>query len=807
MTTTENRLGPATKRSANAYGSFRRSISAEIHQKRSALAAATVLLVSLLGPACTQVDKEAPAAPKGDAVSFTKDVKPIFDEKCVACHACYDAPGQLDFRSAKAIERGAMKIDAYGSRRDPIESTYLWNNPGKTMEEWRERGFFSVTEGGRSSILGKMLALGHANPVKPNERFPDEIQINVVTRQNHLPNKYEIDGYVAEFPQEGMPLAVSGLSDAEYEKVMTWLEQGAPFDYVAPEITAEEAAQIDKWEQWLNAKDLRSQLVGRYFFEHMFLASFRFEDRDDGNRFILVRSATPPGEAPDPLDEPGPANFPVDGPVYYRFIQSDETACVKMTRLQFLATDEKLERFQDIFYEEDWTVDELPGYTDAERHDPLGTFSAIPPKARYKFLLAIVWYHRGFTTHGPGCYRDLATDALRDVGWDVYENPETSLYVTDPVYRAEVDPILSMMAYPKDDMHFILGFQSYQKRRAAASKRALERRKKSGHRAAMTDIWRGDQPDDLPLTVAFIHGESGYVVEGNWVPSHLPKTVSVQDLATMEISLYGSAVNYNQFGSMLEQLAGRSVFGVQRTVAELNFLRFLPREARRPLFDKWYHGPLTKEILATSGVDVGPDDTIPTDIDYSTDDPVREFQEKLLEYLGPRVNTEDPINRPEAGDGGDADRVTKALRSIVLAAREQKPTWRKFKTFLPEAVFLRIDSPGQEPAIYTMTHDRDFESKSFLNVILQHEVPKNAKVSIMKGAYTSYPHFMFRIDESEIEEFASTLIDIVTALVERWGVRRSSPDFWPVLNSVTDYMKRTMPRRAGTFDINRYENL
>jgi hypothetical protein len=82
----------------------------------------------------------------------------------------------------------------------------------------------------------------------------------------------------------------------------------------------------------------------------------------------------------------------------------------------------------------------------------------------------------------------------------------------------------------------------------------------------------------------------------------------------------------------------------------------------------------------------------------------------------------------------------------------------------------------------------------------------------MEGTYTSYPNFMFRIDEDEIEEFASTLIDAdtqekFTAVVERWGIRRSSPDFWPVLNSVTAYTKRINPRKAGTFDINRYKNL
>ena len=172
----------------------------------------------------------------------------------------------------------------------------------------------------------------------------------------------------------------------------------------------------------------------------------------------------------------------------------------------------------------------------------------------------------------------------------------------------------------------------------------------------------------------------------------------------------------------------------------------------------------------------------------------------------------DPINRPVDGDGGDADPVIRAMRTIVFAASEQEPTWRKFKTLMPEVSFIRVNRSGQEPDIYTMTHDRDFESKSFLNIVMQHENPANAKVSIMKGIYTSYPHFIFDVDENEIEEFSATFVeantqDKMTAIVERWGVRRSSPEFWPVLNSVTEFMERTTPRRAGILDINRYKNL
>ena len=40
-----------------------------------------------------------------------------------------------------------------------------------------------------------------------------------------------------------------------------------------------------------------------------------------------------------------------------------------------------------------------------------------------------------------------------------------------------------------------------------------------------------------------------------------------------------------------------------------------------------------------------------------------------------------------------------------------------------------------------------------------------------------------------------------TAVVERWGVRRSSPDFWEVF----DYVRRKNPLEASVFDVNQHE--
>ena len=767
----------------------------------------SLVMGALVLQACAK--KERQGTPEGEPVSFARDIKPIFDTKCVACHACYDAPGQLDLRSVKGIVRGAMKIDPYDGRPTPMEPTFVWNSPN-TLEDWRKIGFFSVIEGGRDSILGKLLALGHANPVTPDAQFPADFKIDQMERKKYLPNPYEIDGYVAQFPKQGMPFAVSGLTDEEYEKTMSWLEDGAPIDYEAPKPTANELAQIRKWEDFLNADDKPSKLVARYIFEHMFLVNYLFEDRDDANSFILVRSTTPSGEDTVPVYQHLP-NGEVEGDFYYRFMLLELTNCNKNTRLQLVASDEKLDRWKSIFFEEDWSVDQLPGYTDAERFDPLNIFSAIPAKARYKFLLANTWYTRGQIVHGPSCYGNLSIGVMRDMQWHVYENPETSLYVNDPQYRAELDPLLALMIDPANLLDAILSRNKFVERRREAIKRAVARAKEVGYRSTFNDIWRGDHPDDKPLVTVFRHDDSGYTVEGNWVPGDLPKSILVMDLPMMENAVYPAYINFDVFGPVIPQLtSSRELFGLARVDAELNFLRFLPREVRSSMWKSWYQGPLSEARMKLEQPSIAPEDTIPTDIQYSTDDPRREFYEGLLEYMGSSVNANDPINRPQPGD--DADRITKALISIVAASREQKPTWRKFKTFLPEAVFLRIDRSGQEPGIYTMTHDRDYATKAFIAMALEEDIPGNAKVSILEGAYTSYPNFMFRINEDEIEEFASTLVDAdtqekFTAVVERWGIRRSSPDFWSVLNSVTAYMERTNPRKAGTLDINRYKNL
>ena len=65
---------------------------------------------------------------------------------------------------------------------------------------------------------------------------------------------------------------------------------------------------------------------------------------------------------------------------------------------------------------------------------------------------------------------------------------------------------------------------------------------------------------------------------------------------------------------------------------------------------------------------------------------------------------------------------------------------------------------------------------------------------------------------AEIEDFRQTLAGIrdaggLTALVERWGIRRTSPRFWEFFDRVHADFRRREPIDAGLLDLNRYENL
>ena len=247
----------------------------------------------------------APSSGSAQPVSFQQQVRPVLEQRCIACHGCYDAPCQLKLESPEGLARGASQTPVYnGQRTSAATPSRLFIDAGSSGE-WRNRGFFSVLEGSQTmdeGLLYQMLVLGRHHRFEPNSKLPKEIQLGL-GRTNVCPAPEDMADYAREHPLEGMPLGLPPLSDREFNLLTRWLAQGAPLEATPLQRTLAEQSRIRAWESWLNRENPRQRLVARWVYEHLFLAHLYFDDGRQGRPrhfFSLVRSYTPPGEPIEP---------------------------------------------------------------------------------------------------------------------------------------------------------------------------------------------------------------------------------------------------------------------------------------------------------------------------------------------------------------------------------------------------------------------------------------------------------------------------------------------------------------------------
>jgi ferredoxin len=142
-----------------------------------------------------------------ETMSFTAEVRPVLERRCVVCHGCYDAPCQLKLSSPEGIGRGASKEKVYdGARFTTMSPTRLYID-AKTPREWRDKGFHGVLNEGTASaennldqsVMYKMLRLKEVNPQARSGRLSDEFDL-ALDRKQTCPTTDEFDAYAARFP-------------------------------------------------------------------------------------------------------------------------------------------------------------------------------------------------------------------------------------------------------------------------------------------------------------------------------------------------------------------------------------------------------------------------------------------------------------------------------------------------------------------------------------------------------------------------------------------------------------------------------
>ncbi|ROM93814.1 fatty acid cis/trans isomerase [Pseudomonas brassicacearum] len=750
------------------------------------------------------ISSAATAQGTAPAISYTRDVQPIFTEKCVACHACYDAACQLNLGSGEGAARGANKIPVYaGERSKASEPTRLFYDAfGKAA--WQRKDFYSVldAQGSQAALMARMLELGHRTPLQPNAKLPEEIVLGL-ERENMCPMPGEFEAYAGAHPKEGMPLAVTGLTDQQYQTLQRWLASGAPIDQQGLVPSAREALQVVQWENLLNAPGARESLVARWLFEHWFLAHIYFKDGEPGHFFQWVRSRTPTGKPIDLINSRRPNDDP-GTQVYYRLWPVQGVIVHKM-HITYPLSPAKMARVKTLFYNGNWQVHALPGYGPERRSNPFETFQAIPAQARYQFMLDNAEYFMRTFIRGPVCRGQIATDVIRDNFWALFQAPEHDLYITDPSYRGKATPLLTMPGQ-NDDVGSVLGlWHAYRDKRNEYEALRRDTYAKA-HAPSWSTLWAGN---DNALLSIFRHFDSASVNKG--LIGEVPQTMWLFDFPLLERTYYQLAVNFDVFGNVSHQAQTRLYFDLIRNGAEQNFLRLMPADSREGYLDDWYQSSgKFKMWLDYESID----NDKPTALKLDEKNPKRDFVQQLLMRYGDLNATPDPINRC---DGAYCSRpnIDPALQNAeqALSRLTARPAaGLKVIDQLPEATMLRIESRSGKREVYSLLRNRAHSNVAFLLGEALRYQPGLDTLTIYPGVLSSYPNFMFNIPAEQVPAFVAEMENAKNAqdfekIVEHWGIRRSHPQFWQYFHDLSRYIHETDPVEEGVLDMNRYENL
>ncbi|THG85714.1 peptidylprolyl isomerase [Pseudomonas sp. A-1] len=735
-------------------------------------------------------------------LSFTRDVQPILTQKCVACHACYDAPCQLNLGSAAGIQRGASKVPVYNGKRIEADATTRLFVDAQTEAGWRAQGFHSVLGGGAAALVARMLELGRTHAPLPGAKLPEDLEIGIY-RDNQCPKPEQFDDFARRNPGAGMPFAVSGLSDGEYATLRRWLAEGAPLDGEPVVASASEAAQVAAWEALLNRPGAREQLVARWLYEHLFLAHLYFDQGKSGRFFELVRSRTPSGEAVDVIATRRPNDDP--GTSFHYRLRPIQGVIVHKTHITYPLSRARLERVEELFFSGDWQADAVPGYGPQRRANPFETFAAIPAGARYQFMLDNAEYIVRTFIRGPVCRGQIATDVIRDHFWTLFQAPAHDLYLTDAAYRERVTPLLALPGVQDDLAQLPLLWREFRANRNAYE---AARREAYSHQPypSWSHIWAGN---DNALLSIFRQQDSASVRKG--LIGAVPQTLWWLDFPLLERTYYQLVVNFDVFGNVSHQAQTRLYFDLIRNGAEQNFLRLMPAGQREAMLGDWYQdGGKLRLWLDYEGID----HETPSGLRLPEDEPKRAFVERLLERYGTLNARPDPFNRCQEGRCFRPEAVP-ALQHIdqrlsALAARPLSDL--PVIEYLPEATLLRVELDGGGREVYSLLRNRAHSNVAFmLGESLRYQ-PEKDSLTLYPEVLTSYPNFLFSLREGEVGAFVASLqqadaVEDFERIVQRWGVRRSDPRFWRLFHDLAAHIRETQPVEAGVLDMNRYQNL
>lgn len=721
---------------------------------------------------------------------YTEKIQPLFNSRCIACHSCYNAPCQLNLQDYSGFERGATKDLVYdGTRFKSLPPSRLWVD-AFSVDGWRKKKFFNLND----SIHPDKNTFYQILSGKKLGAIPTDL---VKESNSCAAGNEEMKDFLKKSPEKGMPYGLPGLKTKELKTIKDWLASGAPGPTASTLKKVESAVNayahdMDKWEQFLNEKDNKHKLVARYIYEHLFLAHLHFPSNGRPLFFRLIRTPVSCEKNGAEINTVRPNENPGTKDVFYCFRPYPGTIVAKV-HIPFALTPQKLERYRDIFFKEDWKVKSLPSYKDELAANPFVTFKDIPVKGRYEFLLEDAHYMMNTFIKGPVCNGSAAVNVIQEHFFVAFVNPDSELMVMSQEFEDEAAGELALPGSFGSDVKLREAPQlisELTKKRQAFRKlkvKWLKKLRPQGY--SFNDLWKGNgvHDPDAFLTV-FRHDDNAVVLKG-FYGKH-PKTLFFLDYALLERLVYNLVVNFDVYGNIGHQALTRIYMDLIRMEAEEIFLSFLPPEQRPILRNSWYQGTLTKLKMEYMFPNVAED--LPVNISYKKS---QNSKEELITMIKTRLMKTPTVQTLDE----------KVLLALTVPKLKEKIN---FANLFPEISLVKVT--GRDEKFFSLVRNREHMNISWILGEEYRLSPKEDTISVVPGFVGPYPNLMFEVPGSKLKSFVKMVQKMKSkedfvSLIKRFGVGRSDKKFWRLFDEMNSNYVKLDPLEGGHLDLSKYE--
>jgi hypothetical protein len=406
----------------------------------------------------------------------------------------------------------------------------------------------------------------------------------------------------------------------------------------------------------------------------------------------------------------------------------------------------------------------------------------------------------------------VALNEIHDQFWIMFLDPDYDLSVKYPGFLRLHAENLKMPAESKSDFKLLSALGNNYYKRAAEYRKdrrdfyAANYYNGLDHKA----IWTGNRPTDFPIMTVFRHFDSASVHRG--VLGALPRTLWVIDYPLLERIYYSLVAGFDVYGTAGHQLGTRLYMDAIRVEGESNFLDFMPIDTREETMKSWNIGANLKRIAYVKPI-------MKTAVHYQTEDPKREFAEKLITEHFPKEMgiTFDSVNYLEAGEDypelpSEYKTIDDVLRAFHASSKPGVSFFTNVASHKVNVAYVRIRNSYGEDTALSVVINRWHDNVTFIFREKKSLDATKDNADFIEGFVGSYPNYFLDVHVDDLPEFFETMQNFdnspeYIAKLDKFGINRSNKRFWEMYDWFQEKFNQEDPVQAGLFDLNRYYHM